>query len=129
MGTGAGIGIDMVECENIPTLVDLKDENEAGQIAKKFAIGQNTMMMQDLNDDIYITGLKLHYLPKKLNFDPEVLDKKNVKLLGCGRKHFVIVTNDNNLLVWGDVLKDKTEFNSEGFHLHFGNELFEEGQV
>lgn len=30
MGTGAGIGIDMVECENIPTIVDLKDENEVG---------------------------------------------------------------------------------------------------
>lgn len=30
MGTGAGIGIDMVECENTPTIVDLKDENEVG---------------------------------------------------------------------------------------------------
>lgn len=30
MGTGAGIGIDMVECENIPTFIDLKDEAEAG---------------------------------------------------------------------------------------------------
>jgi alpha-tubulin suppressor-like RCC1 family protein len=30
MGTGVGIGIDMVECENIPTIVDLKDENEVG---------------------------------------------------------------------------------------------------
>lgn len=39
MGTGAGIGIDMVECENIPTIIDLKDENEVGQIAKRFAIG------------------------------------------------------------------------------------------
>ena len=30
MGTGAGIGIDMVECENIPTIIDLKDENGRG---------------------------------------------------------------------------------------------------
>jgi len=30
MGTGAGIGIDMVECENIPTIVDLKDDKEVG---------------------------------------------------------------------------------------------------
>jgi alpha-tubulin suppressor-like RCC1 family protein len=30
MGTGAGIGIDMVECENVPTIIDLKDENERG---------------------------------------------------------------------------------------------------
>jgi len=87
------------------------------------------MMIQDTNDDIYITGLKLHYLPKKLNFDPEVLDIKNVRQLGCGRKHFIILTNDNNLLVWGDVLKDKTEYNSEGFHLHLGDQLFDNGQV
>ena len=39
MGTGAGIGIDMVESENIPTIVDLKDENEVPQIAKDFCIG------------------------------------------------------------------------------------------
>ena len=28
MGVGTGIGTDMIECENLPTLVDLKDENE-----------------------------------------------------------------------------------------------------
>jgi alpha-tubulin suppressor-like RCC1 family protein len=62
-----------------------------------------------------------------LNFDPEVLDVKNVRQLACGRKHFIVLTNDNNLLVWGDVLKDKSEFNSEGFHLHFGDKLFDDG--
>lgn len=45
MGTGAGTGLDMVECENIPTFVDLKDDDEVGQTAKQFAIGQNTMMI------------------------------------------------------------------------------------
>ena len=39
MGTGAGIGIDMVECENVPTLIDLKDENDQPKLAKRFAIG------------------------------------------------------------------------------------------
>ena len=28
MGTGAGIGLDMVECENLPTIVPLNDEND-----------------------------------------------------------------------------------------------------
>jgi|TARA_B110000285_G_C14866179_1_gene486963 alpha-tubulin suppressor-like RCC1 family protein len=28
MGTGAGIGIDMVECENLPTLVEVQDDSE-----------------------------------------------------------------------------------------------------
>lgn len=39
MGTGAGIGIDMVECENLPTLVELKDDTETLRIAKNFAMG------------------------------------------------------------------------------------------
>jgi alpha-tubulin suppressor-like RCC1 family protein len=42
-----------------------------------------------------------------LNFDEDILDKNSIKLLGCGRKHYVIVTNDNNLLIWGNVLKDE----------------------
>lgn len=39
MGTGAGIGIDMVECENVPTQVDIRDENEEPMLAKDFAVG------------------------------------------------------------------------------------------
>ena len=39
MGTGSGIGIDMVECENVPTFIDLKDENDSPKLAKDFAIG------------------------------------------------------------------------------------------
>ena len=84
MGTGAGIGIDMVECENIPTLVDLKDDNETPKLAKTFAIGQNTQIIQDIENQIYITGLKLHYLPKKLTFDPEILNVNNIRHLACG---------------------------------------------
>ncbi len=39
MGTGAGMGIDMVECENLPTPVLLADENDEPQIPADFAIG------------------------------------------------------------------------------------------
>jgi len=39
MGTGAGIGIDMIECENVPTWVDLRDENDEPKIPKDFTIG------------------------------------------------------------------------------------------
>jgi alpha-tubulin suppressor-like RCC1 family protein len=45
MGTGVGIGMDMVECENVPTSVDLRDENEAPHLAKDFVIGQGTMLI------------------------------------------------------------------------------------
>ena len=42
MGTQVGIGIDMVECENVPTWVELKDKDDQMVIPKKFSIGQNT---------------------------------------------------------------------------------------
>jgi alpha-tubulin suppressor-like RCC1 family protein len=28
-------------------------------------------------------------------------------MMGCGRKHYIIVTKDNNLMAWGNVLKEK----------------------
>ena len=45
MGTGAGIGIDMVECENVPTFIDIKDDYENPQLVKNFMMGQNTMLI------------------------------------------------------------------------------------
>jgi len=45
MGTGVGIGMDMVECENVPTQVELRDENEELHLAKDFVIGQATMLI------------------------------------------------------------------------------------
>jgi len=39
MGTQVGIGMDMIECENIPTLVELKDEDEKYVPAKNFYLG------------------------------------------------------------------------------------------
>lgn len=129
MGTGAGIGIDIVECENVPTPIDLKDELEKPHLIKRFAIGQNTQIIQDENNAIYLVGLKLHYLPKKMSFDPEILDVNNVRLLACGKKHYVIVNNDNNLLVWGSIFKEKSEIHTEGFSFHNGDELFDGGKV
>jgi hypothetical protein len=66
MGTGSGIGMDLVESENVPTEVQLLDENEKPHQVSRFSMGQNTMMIQDENSDIYITGLKIHYTPKRL---------------------------------------------------------------
>lgn len=39
MGVTPGIGIDMVESENVPTMIDLKDENGNPKNAKDFGIG------------------------------------------------------------------------------------------
>lgn len=131
MGTEVGIGMDMVESENVPSEVLLKDENELPKLAKKFSIGQNSQIIQDLEDDIYMVGQKIQYTPKKLNFDPEILDTKEVDLMACGRKHYVLVTRNNKILVWGDMFKDKVDkFQySEGFNTYDGNVLFDDGKI
>lgn len=105
MGTTPGIGIDMVESENVPTMIDLKDENGTPKSAKDFAVGQYTMLVQDEDNQLYQTGLRWHYEPKKLSFGEDVLDVNDVKLLACGKRNYTIVTNDNQLLIWGNVIK------------------------
>ena len=56
-----------------------------------------------------------------------ILDVNKIKLLGCGRKHYIIVTEDNQLAVWGSVFKEKVDIDlqSEGFSLYDGDKLFE----
>lgn len=61
MGTPVGIGMDMIECENVPTQVVLVDDQQNPRYAKQFAIGQNTQIIQDTENDIFLVGLKLHY--------------------------------------------------------------------
>ena len=82
-------------------------------------------MIQDVNDRLYQVGLRLHYTPKVLSFDPEALDVSKIKIMACGRKHYIIVTEDNDVLTWGDVFKEKSEVHTEGFSMHYGSELFE----
>lgn len=77
-----------------------------------------------------MVGLKLHYTPKQLHFDPEFLDVNKVDLLACGRKHFIITTTDNNVMAWGNVFKEKDQDEySEGFFRYNGALLFEEGKI
>ena len=88
------------------------------------------MMIQDTNNDIYQVGLRLHYEPKKLQFDPAVLDVNSVKMLACGRKHYIVVTDANDLLIWGSVISgDSGNLSSEGYQLHSGEALFDGGSI
>jgi hypothetical protein len=64
MGVGTGIGIDMVESENVPTPISVVDNKNQSHLVKDFNTGQNTMLIQDVNNSIYKTGLKLDYSPK-----------------------------------------------------------------
>lgn len=71
LGVGSGIGIDMVESENEPIKITPTNSKGENHKVKDFHTGQNTMMIRDVNDSIYKTGLKLDYTPKELEFFPE----------------------------------------------------------
>ena len=90
MGIGNSMGLDMVESENVPTLIDLKDQNEEVKLAKTFAVGQRTQIMQDTDNNVYMTGLKLNYTPKMITFDKEILDVNDVSQIACGKRGYII---------------------------------------
>ena len=86
------------------------------------------MLIKDVKNRIYKTGLKLDYSPKLLNFDDD-FSTENITAMGCGRKHYVLLNKDNKLLVWGNVFKEKPIKESEGFGLYFGDNIFNGGKV
>ena len=128
MGTGTGIGIDMVESESVPIQVNVLDDKNQPQPIKDFQPGANTMLIQDSSNNVYKTGLRLDYLPKKLNFFDE-FNKDDITELACGRKHYVLVNKDNKLMVWGNVFSEKAQSSSDGFSLYFGDTLFDGGKI
>ena len=77
----------------------------------------------------------MHYEPKKLKFDDDVLNIDEVKLIACGKRNYTIVTADNNLLIWGNVIKMEDDeqpdmdSQSEGFSSFNGNRLFDDGTI
>ncbi|TNV74875.1 hypothetical protein FGO68_gene16760 [Halteria grandinella] len=123
LGLGSGIGIDMVESESQPAQVVV----EGGKV-KNFATGMNTMLIQDEGDNVYKTGLKIDYTPKRFELDPGFAGSA-IKGMQCGRKHYVLWNEDNKLLVWGNILKEKPENKTDGFGLHSGESLFEGGTI
>jgi alpha-tubulin suppressor-like RCC1 family protein len=77
----------------------------------------------------------MNYTPKQYNFDPKFVDINDIRLMGCGRRHYIIVTNDNNIVCWGNVFKEKTtdtekkSMAAEGFNFYYGDSLFDGGQI
>ena len=49
--------------------------------------------------------------------------------MACGRKHYMLVTEENKLLIWGHVISEQSSTSSEGYHLYNGDSLFDECQV
>jgi hypothetical protein len=93
------------------------------------------MLIQDEDNELYQTGLRLYYEPKHLKFDPHVLDIEDVKMIACGQRNYTILTNDNDLLIQGNVMQlekgEQPDLDSqtEGFSSYNGNRLFGNGKI
>ena len=87
------------------------------------------MFAQDTNDDLYLIGLKLYYDSKKIELKEDMFDKKEISLLACGTRHYMAVTKNNDLAIWGNVLADQSEHNTEGFNIYSGDQYFDDGQI
>lgn len=70
LGVGSGIGIDMVESENVPVNIPV----DSGKRIRDFHTGMNTMLIQDEDGGIFKTGLKLDYSPKQIKLIEEFAD-------------------------------------------------------
>ena len=113
MGVGSGIGIDLVESENIPKEVDLDgaldgEEKEDFPFALHVSTGMRTMMVLDQKNRLFQTGLKIDWSPKHVKLNRERIDG-NIELLGCGRNHYAFTDSGNNVHTFGSVFKTKPE--------------------
>jgi len=64
-----------------------------------------------------------------VNLFTDEFKKEDVTQLSCGRKHYVVLNKNNQLMVWGNVFKEKAQLEKEGFGLYFGDSLFEGGKI
>lgn len=94
MGVGAGIGIDLVESENLPTEIDfsqaLPEDAQEPVFIKDFSTGMSTMLAIDSENRIFKTGLKIDYSPSQIIFDEELLPKDSEKILACTERQYIV---------------------------------------
>jgi len=84
LGTGAGIGVDMIESEKYPLL--LKSLENVKII--DFYCGENTMLIKDKEGRLYRTGLKVDYIPSLIEITKEI----KPKLFVCGNSYYCMIS-------------------------------------
>jgi len=132
MGVGAGLGIDLVECEVVPREVDFQQalpENKRKEpvIITDVMTGSRTMMASDSEGRVYKTGLKIDYVPKLINFNSKRMEK--VKQLACGMRYYAVLDHENNIHCFGKIFKDKATEEYDGFEVFDGEKIFDQGQI
>lgn len=86
MGVGSSVAIALVEFEDFPTPIEFKEKVEI----KDFACGKRTMILLDNNGDVYKTGMRFDYVPKKIEI-PKDFEVGKAKQVFCGDNHYTIL--------------------------------------
>eukprot|EP00826_Nyctotherus_ovalis_P042427 TRINITY_DN4360_c0_g2_i8.p1 TRINITY_DN4360_c0_g2~~TRINITY_DN4360_c0_g2_i8.p1 ORF type:complete len:327 (-),score=43.35 TRINITY_DN4360_c0_g2_i8:164-1144(-) len=89
MGTGSNIVLSMVESEDLPTKISFGESKEEIKI-KDFACGNRTMILLDKDENVYKTGMRFDYSPKKIEV-PKDFKVGKVKRVFCGDDHHTIL--------------------------------------
>ncbi len=87
----------------------------------------NSMLLKDYKNRIFKTGMKLDYTPKKIMWNPELLQDDKIQHIACGRRHYVIVDSDRNMHCFGKVVNAKPIGNHDSFEVFDADQLFEGG--
>ena len=88
------------------------------------------MLIRDSEDRVFKTGLKIDWNPKMCVLNKEKIEG-GIKQMTCGKNHYTLLDNNNQLHVFGGtkILKEKVEEEYDGFGIYNGNDLFDDGQV
>jgi alpha-tubulin suppressor-like RCC1 family protein len=84
LGTGGGTGKDYTDTEKFPSLVV---KTIPGIKYVDFSCGENTMLIKDKIGNLYKTGLKVDYVPNKI----ELTNTVKPKSFFCGRSCYCMI--------------------------------------
>jgi alpha-tubulin suppressor-like RCC1 family protein len=84
LGTGTGLGVDMVESEKYPLMV----QNMYNVKIVDFICGENTMLIKDSEGRLYRTGMKVDYTPTLI----EITNTIKPKLFISGNSYYCMIS-------------------------------------
>jgi hypothetical protein len=87
------------------------------------------MLMMDHEKNVFKTGNKLDYTPKMINFSEDLLAKGDAQMLGCGKRHYLILDKNHNIHCFGNVFKSKAIGNHAGFDVYDADQMFDGGKI
>jgi len=83
LGVGAGVGVEMIESEKLPIQVQIPGRKKIVD----FCCGENTMLIKNIDGELYRTGLKIDYKPNLIEATKEI----KPKIFFCGNSYYCMV--------------------------------------